>query len=395
MVARALSTTPAGRLPGALAWARGLGPSVAARTPAEPALGLFLTVLALLGFGLMVQVSHAATIQDAARFQRELLEQVGVRVLGVGALLAAARFGPSGVRRVLPHATLLAILFLVLVFVPGIGAPRNGSHRWLQLGPFGFQPSELARIVVVVWVANHCVLYGPRLADLRRAVLPILSFALVFFLLIYFEKDVGGAILLMLCVLSTLWVGGARTGHVGVFLTTGVGAALSYGLLTAPHVRHRLMTWVGQATNEQVSHTARAIGEGGFLGVGYTHGTARVQNVPHLESDFVLAQVGEELGWVGMAILLALFATFLWHALRLVLSLENRFEALATFGLCVSVALQAMVHVEVVAGLGPPKGMPLPFVSNGGSSLVVSCLAVGLALGAARNSGRRRRISAT
>lgn len=362
-----------------------------ARDPRDPqaaAQALFATVLALCGLGLLVQAGYAATVLERADFRNELLEQIGVRIAAAAVLLGASHLGPRAVRRFIPHAAVLSLIALALVFVPGIGTPINGASRWIDVFGITFQPSELARIVVVLWVANHCVLYGDKLSDLRRAVLPILLFASVFFLLVYFERDVGGAILLMVCVLSTLWVGGARTGHVGTFMIGGVGMALGVGLATAPHVKHRILTWLNLAENDQVSHAAQAVSRGGWLGQGFTHGEARLANVPHLESDFVLAQVGEEFGWVGAMIVLALYAAFAWFALRLVLSIDDRFEALAAFGLLVATLLQAMIHIEVVAGLGPPKGMPLPFVSNGGSSLLVSSLAVGLALGAARNRVR-------
>ena len=357
------------------------------KDPERPVQGLFVTVLFLLAFGLIVQIGHAATVRSGAGFQAEVLEQLGIRMLGIVALLVGVRVGPVGIRRWIPFAAVVALILLVLCYVPKVGLAINGSKRWVALGPITFQPSELARIVVVLWVANHCVLYGERLRLLLRSVLPILAWTLVYFLLIYFERDVGGAILLLACVLSTLWVGGARTGHVSAFLILTVPAALVWGLMTAPHVRHRILTFLGEAQNDQVTETTQAVADGGLLGVGYTHGVTRVKNVPHLESDFVLAQVGEEFGWFGMALVVLLFASFAWFALQLVLSIRDRFSALCAFGLCVSIALQALIHIEVVAGLGPPKGMPLPFVSNGGSSLLVSCLAIGLALGAARFKG--------
>jgi cell division protein FtsW len=124
--------------------------------------------------------------------------------------------------------------------------------------------------------------------------------------------------------------------------------------------------------------------KGGALGEGLTLGVSRNAGVPYLESDCVFGLVGEELGLVGMLVVIGLLLAFLWYASRLVLSVKNRYEALVSFGLLVSVALQAMLHVQVVAGLAPPKGMTLPFISDGGTSLLVSSLAVGLALGAAR-----------
>jgi cell division protein FtsW len=122
------------------------------------------------------------------------------------------------------------------------------------------------------------------------------------------------------------------------------------------------------------------------LGAGFTHGGFRNHGVPYLASDYAFALVGEELGVLGLWLVLALLCAFLWFSLRLVLSIADRFEALACFGLLVSVGLQAMIHVQVVSGLAPPKGMTLPFLSDGGTSLVVSSMAVGLALGAARRN---------
>ena len=153
-----------------------------------------------------------------------------------------------------------------------------------------------------------------------------------------------------------------------------------------PYIRERIAMWFGQVENQQVSGTLEALSSGGIFGAGFAHGGFRNDGVPYLESDYLFALVGEELGLVGMWLVLALWLSFLWFALRLVLSLRGRYEALASFGLLVSVALQAMVHVQVVSGLAPPKGMTLPFLSDGGTSLLISSISVGLALGAARKT---------
>jgi cell division protein FtsW len=153
-----------------------------------------------------------------------------------------------------------------------------------------------------------------------------------------------------------------------------------------PYIRERLAMWTGHVSNDQVSHTLDALTSGGLRGVGLAAGGFRNNGVPYLESDYVFALLGEEFGMLGMWLVVGLFCAFLWFAMRLVLSLRDRYEALCSFGLLVSVGLQAMVHVQVVSGLAPPKGMTLPFLSDGGTSLIVSSLAVGLALGAARRN---------
>jgi cell division protein FtsW len=173
---------------------------------------------------------------------------------------------------------------------------------------------------------------------------------------------------------------------VGASLVAIGGGAITAAGLFVPYMRNRIAMWFGQVDNGQVAGTLRALSSGDLMGAGFTHGGFRNDGVPYLESDYVFALVGEELGLFGMWLVLACWLAFLWFALRLVLSLRERYEALATFGLLLSVALQAMVHVQVVSGLAPPKGMTLPFLSDGGTSLIVSSFAVGLALGAARRT---------
>lgn len=354
--------------------------------PMRPATRLFLVVLALSGLGLLVQTSHAATTLSPRAFAHELRQQVAFRAAGLALLLFAYRVGPHGLRRVVPHLVVASFVLLVLVFVEPFAAMRNGAHRWVELFGFGFQPSELARIALVLWVADRCVCLGHLVHDVRRGVLPMLALALAMFLLVLIETDLGGSMLLLICALSTMWVGGARLLPVGAALVTVGGGAIVAAGTFVPYMRERLGMWLGQVQNEQVARTLDALSSGGWAGTGLAHGGFRNAGVPHLESDYVFALVGEELGQIGTWLVLALFAAYLWFALRLVLSLRERYAALVSFGLLVSVGLQAMVHVQVVSGLAPPKGMTLPFLSDGGTSLIVSSLAVGLALGAARRN---------
>ena len=352
----------------------------------RPAVILFGIVLGLLAVGLVVQASHAATTTSPEVFWSILRSQILFRVAAIGALLVGVRVGPQGLRRHIPALTIACGIFLLLVFVPGVGDPRNGAHRWLQIPFLGlsFQPSELARIVMVLWVADRCIRLGDGVQDLRRGALPMLGIGLVFFAAILVETDLGGAILFLCCFLATMWVGGARLRQIsGPVVIVAGGAAVSLVLFVS-YIRHRIEMWLGSASNNQVERTAQAIASGDFFGVGLGQGLWRNARVPYLESDYVLALVGEELGFVGVVLVLGLLIGFTWLAIRLSLSIQDRYSALCAFGLLLSVALQAMIHAQVVTALAPPKGMPLPFVSHGGTALVVSSLAIGLALGAAR-----------
>jgi cell division protein FtsW len=353
--------------------------------PTEPAVRLFWIVLALTGLGLLMQANHAATTQAPDVFWSGLWSQAFFRCAALVALLVGFRMGPEKLRRFIPALVVASLVALALVYVPGVPSAVNGSRRWLPLpGGLTFQPSELARIVAILWVADRCIRLGPDVTDWKRGVWPMLRLGLVVFTLIVCETDLGGALLFLSCFLITMWVGGARLAHLSGPFVFAAGAAAIALLTGVSYVRHRIEMWLGHQQNDQVVRSTEAIASGDWAGVGLGQGLFRNAGVPYLESDYVYALVGEELGLFGQLALIALYLGLLWYALRLVLSIKDRYAALCCFGLLLSVALQAMVHLQVVSGLAPPKGMTLPFVSHGGTSLVVSSLAVGLALGAAR-----------
>jgi cell division protein FtsW len=357
--------------------------------PTRPALGIFFVVLGLLGLGLVLQVNHAATTAPIEEFWRTFGDQLFFRIGALLALLVGFRIGPAGLRRAIPALMVAAFLALVAVYVPGVADPRNGANRWVTvLGLFSFQPSELARIVCVLWVADRCMLLGAEVRDLRKGVLPMLAVGFAFFFLILCETDLGGSLLFLLCFLGTMWVGGARPMHVAGPLV-GIGGTAALVLVTfVSYIRNRVALFLGHASNQQVDHSADAFASGDLFGVGLGQGQFRNARVPYLETDYVLALVGEELGLIGVWAVIALLLCFAWFSLRFVLSIKDRYCALAAFGLLLSFALQSMVHVQVVTRLAPPKGMPLPFLSHGGTALLVSSFAIGLALGAARSVGR-------
>ncbi len=380
---------PAERQLNLVEWLDGFARRAEEPDPTRPALGIFFVVLGLLGLGLVLQVNHAATTAPIEEFWRTFGDQLFFRIGALLALLVGFRVGPAGLRNLIPALMLISFLALIAVYVPGVADPRNGANRWVSvLGLFSFQPSELARIVCVLWVADRCMLLGDEVRDLKKGVLPMLAVGFTFFFLILCETDLGGALLFLVCFLGTMWVGGAQPMHVAGPLV-GIGGTAALVLITfVTYIRNRVAMFLGHASNHQVDHSADALASGDLFGVGLGQGQFRNARVPYLETDYVLALVGEELGLVGVWAVLALLLCFAWFSLRFVLSIKDRYCALAAFGLLLSFALQSMVHVQVVTRLAPPKGMPLPFLSHGGTALLVSSFAIGLALGAARPAGR-------
>jgi len=358
----------------------------AGRDPRGPARALFAVTLALLGFGFLLQASHASTTVPRELLGAELRELAGFRAIGVGLLLVGSWVGPRRLSTFVPALTVLIMFALVAVYLPVLGAPRNGAHRWIQIPgiSFGIQPSEFARVFLVLWVARRCAMLGPRIGEWRTGFAPSVAVGLAAFALVFLEPDLGGAILLLMCYGATLFVGGARVTHVALTVASLGAAAVMFGLTQFGHIRERFAVWTGEATNDQVRRSAEAMASGDLFGVGLGQGLFRNANLQYMQTDYALALVGEELGLFGVLLVVGLFGAFAWQAFRLVLAVEDRFAALTAFGLTISVAFQAMLHLQVVTGLAPPKGMALPFLSDGGSALLAACLAVGLALGAAK-----------
>lgn len=354
--------------------------------PSRPARAVLACVLALMALGFLLQASHAATTLPPEAYQDELLRMLRFRGLALIMLVLAYRTGPVGVARHVPWLTGLMVVMLLLVYLPAVNAAVNGSRRWLHVPLVGLtvQPSELARVVAVLWVALRIQRLGGEVEDARTGYLPMFLFGMVCFSLILLEPDVGGALLFLLCFMSTMWVGGARPTHLaGSGAVVGLGA-LAFCAVAFSHAQERIAVWLGHASNEQVTRAAEAMASGGLGGNGLTHGLFRNVNLQYMQTDYALSLVGEELGLLGVLVVLGLLLAYAVFSFRLVASLRDRYLALTAFGLLVSVAFQAMLHVQVVTGLAPPKGMTLPFVSEGGSALLASSLAVGLALGAAR-----------
>lgn len=348
---------------------------------ARPARSVLLCVLALLGLGFVLQIGHAANLSEPEEYARILRTEVRDRGLALLALFAGMRIGLLRVRSLAPAAVAIAMAMLLAVLL--FSDPVNGSRRWLNVG-LSIQPSELARIALVLWVAHTCVLLGDRITTLRgmlRVFLP----ALVICLPVLMQPDKGGFGVMFVCACATMWIGGVDSSKVAVPFFALVSGALAL-TMSDPYSRNRLGMWLGDVSNEQVEQGLTALANAGVSGQGLAFGELRARGVPYMDSDYVFALVGEELGWFGLALVLGLFGALFWNGFRTVLSLKHRFEAVAASGLFLSVGMQALVHLGSVCGLFPPKGMTLPFLSDGGTSILVSSLAVGLALGAARQT---------
>lgn len=355
--------------------------------PRALATRMFLVVLALSGVGLVLQLSHASTTMAPEGFWHSTLMQLVLRLGSLGALLVGLQLGPQGLRRWLGPLFGLSVVLLALCYVPGVGVEVNGARRWIETGFGKFQPSELARVVGLLWLADRVSGIRPPVRMFGPEVRPLLGVGALVFGLILLETDTGGALLFLVCwsLLLVVALGQVRR-VIGPFAALGLaGAASAFAL--SPYVRKRFGDWFDPSGNPQVQDAMHALASGDVFGVGVGQGLWRNARTPHLESDYIYAMVGEELGLFGMLLVAGLFATLLFLGLRYVLCIKDRYAALAGFGLLLSVVVQAMIHMQVAVQLAPPKGMTLPFLSHGGTALLVSSFAMGVVLGAARRDG--------
>ena len=356
-----------------------------AASPREPARAIFGLTIGMIALGLVMQVSHAATTMPLDAFREEVVNLVVMRGLAVLVLLGAWWVGLARLRPIVPALAAIGLVLLLLVFVPGIAEAVNGSRRWIQIPglPFTIQPSEIARVLAILWLARRCVDLGDRVSGLRGYVPTVLA-GMVVALLIIIEPDVGSTLLFGVAWMATMWVGGFEGRHLAVSAVGGVSLVVLGAASVLGYVRDRLSVWLGEASNDQVARAAEAMASGGFFGQGFGQGGFRNAGLQYMQTDYVCSLVGEELGLFGVLVLVGLWAAFVWNGLRLVRTVKDRFAALAAFGLTVGVATQAMIHLAVATQLSPPKGMTLPLISDGGSALMSTCLAIGLILGASR-----------
>lgn len=371
----------------------GQRPAVVRRVGGDP--WLVLAVAALVGLGLVMVFDVSWFLAerrhgDPLLFARKQTVAVG---LGLVLCLVAARVPTARWRALAGPLFALALVALVLVLVPGIGVSSNGARRWLALGPIGFQPTEIAKPALVLFLAAMLARKGERIRELGRGVLPACLVALVVAGLALAEPDYGTAVIAFLVVVAMLFVGGARLTHLLALGAAGLGA-LAVLAVTSPYRLKRILVFLDlecgpTATEEtyQLCQSLLSFGAGGLTGLGLGQGQQKLYFLPAAHTDFILSVIGEELGLAGMLAVAGLFVVVAARGFRLARRHPDDFASLLAFGLTFLVVAQALVNMCVTMGLAPTKGLPLPFVSYGGSAMLIGLLEVGILLAVARETG--------
>jgi cell division protein FtsW len=352
---------------------------------------LVLVPLALTAFGLVMV--YSATSAPAALGNGNptayLERQAVYAFIGFGLMIAAARSDYRKLRALAPGLVVTALLLCVAVL--GIGQRVNGARRWIGFGPAAFQPSELAKLAVLVWCAAYLARKPPprTLKDLAR---PVGLLVGLFCLLVLVEPDLGTVITIVVMVGAMLLVAGTPlptlAGAYGIVVSL---AALASWL--SPYRRARLLVFLNpwkDPTNNGLQNVQALIslGSGGVFGKGLGNGVLKNRYLPEAHTDMIFAVIGEELGLVGVSLVIVAYCALAYAGLRLALTCKDPFGKRLAAGITALITGQAAINLAAVLGLAPLTGIPLPFVSYGGSSLVVALLSIGILLNIARGHGK-------
>jgi len=361
--------------------------------PVDPVLAA--VVIGLVGFGI-VMVFSASTIEATVTFHDPYYFLKRQGSYGVLALIVMALVSRTDYHRLRPltYPVLAGITVLLAMSVMGLGHSGGGAARWLRLGPVNFQPSEGAKVALILWLAYSLEKKREQVRSFSIGMLPHFLMAGLLMLLCLKQPDFGGALVLLLLTFTLLFVAGARLGYLlGALI---LGAAAGAWLVRSKAYRwERVLAWFNMAEHRQdlayqPFQSVMSFGSGQGTGMGLGKGL-QVLYLPEAHTDFVSAIIGEELGFLGILALCITYLVIVARGVRAALRAEDEYGSYVAFGISVLFGLQALINLAVAMAVLPTKGLTLPFVSYGGSSLLVSSAAMGILLNISRerSSGRR------
>ncbi len=347
---------------------------------------LLLMVVALTSFG-VVMVYSASSVMAAKNFQDGaffLKRQGTFALIGFTVAAIAMRIDYHVWQRLAVPLLLLSLVLLVLVLIPGIGGKIKGASRWIRLPGFNLQPSEFAKIALIMYLAYSIAKKQDKIKSLSAGFLPYMIVLMVLLLLLLKQPDLGAALTLAGVTILLLFTAGTRL--VFIIGTMMVAAPFVWYLIyTSAYRWKRMKAFLNPELDPtgigwQITQSKYAFGAGGLLGQGLGEGKQKLFYLPEAHTDFILSVVGEELGFVGVVVIIGMFFIVVQRAMRIAMATQEPFGRFLAMGIAILLAIEATVNMGVVTGMLPTKGLALPFISYGGSSLLVSLFAVGVLL---------------
>ena len=351
---------------------------------------LFISVILISIFGI-IMIYSASSIWSEFKYQDafKYVKQQGL-FFGVGilAMLFASKIDLNFLKKKANLILGICFILLILVLIPGIGTVRNGSRSWFGIGGFGVQPSEFAKLGLIIFTSKYLARNQKSMGDIKKGALPIFLIIGIFFILIMLEPDFGTAMVMALTLIALIFASGLK---ISFFVKLGVlGLAGIVGLIiAAPYRMARIVSFLNPwsdplGSGYQIIQSLYAIGPGGLLGQGFLNSRQKHFYLPEPQTDFIFSIISEEFGFLGVLIVCGFFFFIFYRMLRIALRSNDLFSKYLAFGLASLLFIQASLNLAVVVGLIPVTGVTLPFFSYGGSSLLISMISVGLVLNVSR-----------
>ncbi len=368
---------------------------------------VILSVTALLvtvGLTMVLSSSSVESFVSSGSPYARFLPQAMFAAIGIVIFVATVRVSTQTIRALAPWLLGIAGVLLVLVLVPGIGVEQMGARSWFVVAGISFQPSEFAKVALVIWCAHLLATYLSAGVDVNNALKPLALVSVIVMALIVLERDLGTMITIGIIVMSVLWFGGFRARYVAAITIAGVVASLVLGL-TAGYRSDRIRAFMNpeldpQGLNYQTIQAKYALANGGLFGTGLGQSDAKWSYLPQSHNDFIFAVIAEELGFIGAFLLIGLFAVVLLIGMRISQRSTDPFLRILTTTATTWIVLQAFINIAYVVGLVPVTGLQLPLISAGGTSMITTMMMFGFiahaalrepeALVSLHNGGSRR-----
>ena len=354
---------------------------------------LLYIIFALLAFGL-VMIASAGIAYSRSRFGDPYFffkHQLFYGVLpGLLILYVVQKIDYNYWKKISFPLFISSVVFLILVFIPGIGTKIYGANRWIQLGSFSFQPSEMLKLSLVLYLAAWLESRNERVKDFYEGLVPFLAIIALVSFLLEKQPDMGTLGVIILIAISIFFVSGAKISHLVLIGASGLAALLLLIKMEAYRM-NRFLVFLHPEVDPrgigyQINQALLAIGSGGIFGLGLGHSFQKFNYLPEPVGDSIFAIIGEELGLVGAMALVILFIFFALRGLRIAKNIEDTFARLVVCGIVAWVAAQAFINISAISGLIPLTGIPLPFISYGGTSLIFLMVAMGILLNISKHA---------
>ena len=346
---------------------------------------LMLMAIALTCFG-VVMVYSASNIMAAKRFHDGFffLKRQGLfAAIGFALMLGVMHIDYHVWKKLAVPALLLCLVLLVMVLIPGIGGKAGGSSRWIKLPGFNLQPSEMAKLALIMYMAYSLDKKQDKVKSFAVGIVPHMIILAILIGCLALQPDLGGALTLVAVAFTMLFAAGTRLSHIISMILLAL-PLLMYKLSRGYH-KGRMEAWTNpwsdpEGKGFQIIQSWLALGTGGVFGQGLGEGKQKLFYLPEAHTDFILSVIGEELGFLGVVVIIGMFFLMVQRAMRISVAAPDTFGRFLALGIAVLFGIEATVNMGVVTGLLPTKGLALPFISYGGSSLLISLFAVGILL---------------